>query len=33
MILATLTRGGDPVPVAGGVDEVRRRGFLRAVGP
>ncbi len=31
--LATLTRGGDPVPLAGGVEEVRRLGFLRAVGP
>jgi leucyl/phenylalanyl-tRNA--protein transferase len=28
--LATLARGGDPVPLAGGVEEVRRLGFLRA---
>ncbi|BCJ44518.1 leucyl/phenylalanyl-tRNA--protein transferase [Actinoplanes ianthinogenes] len=27
--LAALSRGGDPVPLAGGVEEVRRLGFLR----
>jgi leucyl/phenylalanyl-tRNA---protein transferase len=27
--LATLAHGGDPVPLAGGVQEVRRLGFLR----
>ncbi|GAA2586236.1 leucyl/phenylalanyl-tRNA--protein transferase [Dactylosporangium fulvum] len=27
--LATLARGGGPVPLAGGVEEVRRLGFLR----